>query len=147
MGWNARLVLIAVGAASVPLADYTVEHLVRDDAVVAQSRDARTRLLQEIRLRSALDGAVVTDSGWTIEVSEDWFRSPPAPPWWGREDFEWLEVAASDEMLMLDPPNRTLRRPGDAVWWYNPTLGVLRARVPPQSDHQLTFEFYTRVNH
>ena len=80
MGWNTRLVLIAVGAASVPLADYTVEHLVRDDAVVAQSRDARTRLLQEIRLRSALDGAVVTDSGWTIEVSEDWFRSPPAPP-------------------------------------------------------------------
>lgn len=147
MGWNARLIVIAVGLASVPMAEFVVDLVNEDENVVSRSRQARIRLLQEIRLRSALDDAPVTESGWTTEVSRHWFGSPPAPPWWFEHEFEWLEVASDAEAMMQDPPNRTLRSSTDAVWWYNPTLGVLRARVPRQSDQLSSYELYARVNH
>lgn len=147
MGWKARLILIAVGVASVPTAEFAMDRSRQQEDLVEVSRRARLRLLQEIRLRSALADATVGESGWTTEVSPAWFASPPAPPWWIEAERDWLEVAGAEHALLLDPPDRTLGESNDAVWWYNPTLGVLRARVPLQRDRVSTHELYARVNH
>lgn len=146
MGWNARLILIAAAAASIPLVQHVADHFDRDETMIAQSRTARLRLLQEIRLRSALSGAPVTTSGWITEISDDWFATAPVPPWSTDEHRNWLEIAPPDQVWFRDPPNPVLRDENDAVWWFNPNLGILRARVPQQTDDVSTRDLYARVN-
>ena len=57
----------------------------------------------------------------------------------------WIDLAPKDD-LSAHPPDPVLRGMGQAGFWYNPSRGIFRARVPPQLSEQATLNLYNRVN-
>lgn len=57
----------------------------------------------------------------------------------------WVDVAPSGDPYD-HPPDPILRRPEQAGFWYNPSRGVFRARVPAQVTEAATLDLYNRLN-
>lgn len=58
----------------------------------------------------------------------------------------WLEVARPDQADLTDPPVRIALTTRDAAFWYNPALGIVRARVSSNVSDKRALEIYNRIN-
>lgn len=77
------------------------------------------------------------------------------PQWFGGDlplnvllegDRPWIDVAPAGD-LRDHPPDPIARTLEQAGFWYNPTLGIFRARVAPQLTDAAEIELYNRLNH
>ncbi len=78
-------------------------------------------------------------------VRPDWFRGTPPQNTLVTGDRPWMDIAPVED-YQDHPPNPLVTGPDQAAFWYNPALGVVRARVPRQVTDRLTLELYNRVN-
>jgi hypothetical protein len=79
-------------------------------------------------------------------VDPNWFeRNPPRNPLISAE-CPWVEVASIDQAGLQDPPIRMAIDGTLAGFWYNPYLGILRARVPVMVSDQDAVDMYNRIN-
>ncbi len=117
----------------------------RQDRLIDVTSIARQRIHSEIRLRSALANATLSEAGWVTEVDPSWFGPPPCNPLLDEPGRAWLEIATdADESVMEPTPIEA--GPESAQWWYNPTNGCVCARVPAQATRERTRTLHEAVN-
>jgi|CXWL01.1.fsa_nt_gi hypothetical protein len=105
-----------------------------------------SRLRQEIKCRAGLETAPISPRGWPLTIAEPWFEdAPPRNPFLGG-DRPWIEVASEDEALLTHPFVRCDVGGHFAEFWYNPFLGIIRARVPYCRTDRDTLDLYNTVN-
>ena len=86
------------------------------------------------------------ESGFPARVRRDWFQgSPPLNPL-AKAHQPWVDIAPADD-AGIHPPDPILNSPTQGGFWYNPSRGVIRARVPAQFSDQATLELYNLANH
>ncbi len=116
------------------------------EAEIKHTLAARNRLELEIRYRSVTRSTELNPRGWPVTVDPNWFENePPRNPLISAQ-CPWVEVASIDEAGLQDPPIRMAIDGSHAGFWYNPYLGILRARVPVMLSDQDSLELYNRLN-
>jgi len=60
-------------------------------------------------------------------------------------DRPWIDVAPAGDTA-THPPDPVLVRPAQAQFWFNPTTGQVRARVPMQATQSQTLALYRQAN-
>ena len=85
------------------------------------------------------------DAGFPQQIQRDWFPDGlPINPLAG-VDRPWIDVAPPDDTA-AHPPDPVLDSPDQAGFWYNPTVGTIRARVPRQVSEHDTLDLYNHLN-
>jgi hypothetical protein len=96
--------------------------------------------------RGALHEVAVTRAGFARQIKKDWFAGESIPHnRLIRQQQRWLDIAVPGD-LFEHPPDPIAYRTEQAGFWYNPNLGIVRARVPWQHSNGLALEAYNRVN-
>jgi hypothetical protein len=104
------------------------------------------RFQQQIALQSALAKVERTERGYPVTIDPEWFQGNlPSNPLLGPEH-PWVEIAGSDQQDLLHPLERVASNKGIAKFWYNPYLGLVRARVPVGMSDSASLELYNFVN-
>ncbi|MGE3109747.1 MAG: hypothetical protein AB7G11_06745 [Phycisphaerales bacterium] len=146
MRWVIDLLTLVIAVAM--LAGLVWFHRQEDDQELAikQTLAARNRLELEIRYRSISRTAELNARGWPNTVDPNWFETdPPRNPLISAE-CPWVEVASLDDAGLQNPTVRMTLDGTLAGFWYNPYLGILRARVPVMLSDQDAVELYNRIN-
>ena len=142
---NSTTLVILAALLAVAGAWHHFERETDRDRLVEATRLARLRIHSEIRLRSALSNANVTENGWIRAVDPHWFTPRPENSLLPGSDRAWLEVDHDADARMRRP--RSLEAgPDDAQWWYNPMNGAVCARLPMQSSMDRTHALHRAVN-
>ncbi|MEM8758194.1 MAG: hypothetical protein AAGF47_10495 [Planctomycetota bacterium] len=109
------------------------------------TRNAVELMHAQVILRSYSDRAVLNDVGLPEVIDPSWFDELPqnatvdsARP--------WLEIAADTQSGWRHPRQIFVTERTDASFWYNPWLGIVRARVAMQPTDAMTVAQYNRVN-
>lgn len=118
----------------------------QEDRLIESTRLAKDRIHAEIRLRSALSGAVVSRTGWIQTVEPSWFNPIPHNAWFASSSQPWIEIAPESAGRRQDPVKIAITNPNQAAWWFNPNSGSLRARVPELTSGSTTRALYDLVN-
>jgi hypothetical protein len=136
------LMLAAVLAGVVMKKQSGVDH----EAELEVLRSEVRRFQQQIMLQSALEQVELNAGGFPETVDPEWFHgdvpdnpllSPSAP---------WVEVADTDQAALPHPPDKVAIDPGAARFWYNPRLGIIRARVPAGISDNQALRWYNLIN-
>ena len=106
------------------------------------------RVELELKYRAAAKLPGLNGKGWPQKIEEDWFRGPSGVPRNPLVSLErpWVDIAAGEELEMDHPALKMTADPRLAGFWYNPNLGVVRARVPVMVSDEDSLELYNRVN-
>lgn len=120
--------------------NYTFKNRVND------CESSLSMLRQMIKRHAGLGDERVTGRGWPVTIQPEWFDegAPRNPFVVGRAP--WIEVASADEALLTHPPVRSDASGKHAEFWYNPYLGIVRARVEYQRSDRETLSLYNEVN-
>ena len=116
------------------------------ERAVSTSASSVERMEREVRIRSAMADVELNGRGWPVTVDPVWFglRVPENPLAPG--DRPWLEVAGESELVESHPRVRLIVDETTASFWYNPALGVVRARVGVNVSDRKALALYNRVN-
>lgn len=140
--------LIALGVVIVLLlgAVLHLNHQRRRDHAVESARLAVERIQAEINLLQAVGRAAVRHDA-SRGVDPTWFDGElPLNPLLA-EQSRWMDVASPAEAMRRHPRIWQVEEGGEeAMFWYNPMQGVVRARVPAQRSREQARELYTQVN-
>ena len=114
--------------------------------VYRQAQDELTRLRGQATYRGAMREVRVSRAGFPQVVREEWFEGESLPtnvliP--GRQC--WLDIAPPGDMFE-HPPDPIAFRSSQGGFWYNPNIGVIRARVPWKNSTKEALAAYNRVN-
>lgn len=104
-----------------------------------------SQLRESIIYHSALQRDENNPWGFVAHVSPEWFTQglPMNTLVSGRHP--WMDIAPPGDMHD-HPPDPVIRRDSQAGYWYNPTRGVIRARVPEQFTEHATLTLYNQIN-
>lgn len=134
------LAAVGVGVGIFILSDRDLDARAHSTAVAVR------RFEQEIKLRGATGRAEVNARGYPLTIQAEWFQGEaPANDLVGH-GHPWVEVAAPGEAALQDPRVRVAIDESIAGFWYNPSLGIIRARVPTGMSDQRAVELYNRIN-
>lgn len=111
-----------------------------------QCGQSLSRIRQEIKTRAALASTELSQRGWPMTLQSEWFggENPTNPllPF-GKE---WIEIARPSEAMLSHPSQRCDTSGKLSGLWYNPYLGVVRARVPLLQTEYDSVVLYNRIN-
>ena len=102
-------------------------------------------LQEQLVYQAALAEVELNPAGFPLRIRPEWFgQKRPQNPLVAAEQ-QWLDVA--EALYMTDhPPDPVVHEPRQSAFWYNPNVGIIRARVPASlTDHE-TIKMYNRVN-
>ena len=117
-----------------------------EDQRLQQAWDALKRLEREVRIRAATKQADLNGRGWPSTIDPSWFTDePPLNPYVSRSN-PWVEVAGPDEADARDPAIRQAISGEIGSFWYNPSNGVVRARVGTSVLDSRALDLYNRLN-
>lgn len=118
----------------------------RRERELATVRQALAQFDDKLALQSVLWQSEEEDAGeFPPQVMPEWFKDDmPSNPL-ASGDRPWLDIAPAGD-YRDQPPDPLAEDAGQAAFWYNPNLGIVRARVPRQVSHRLTLELYNKVN-
>lgn len=139
--------LVALMLAGI-LAGIVMKHRAEDDAEarVERTRESVQWLARQLALQAALGKVTLNDRGHPMTVDPAWFEpSLPENQLVGTAH-PWLEVAGPLDKDLEHPRERVATDRSLARFWYNPSIGVVRARVAPCVSDAETIATYERVN-
>ena len=110
-----------------------------------------TRLYERTSYHAAIDHAQLdTPTLWPVAVLPDWFggalptnRCLSDDP--ASADRPWLDIAPPGDKR-AHPPDPVAVRRDQAQFWYNPHVGVFRARVPADLPADEALALYNHLN-
>jgi len=145
-----RLILysLAVLAASV-VAGLLVTHRASEADErdrVTTTRASVERLRTEIQIRRALETATLNEHSWPERPDPAWFADGVPSNDLLDRNRPWLEVAPASQASLDHPPERVAADESVAAFWYNPYLGVVRARAPERVSDKRSMELYNEIN-
>ncbi|MFG0328763.1 MAG: hypothetical protein ACF8PN_02585 [Phycisphaerales bacterium] len=118
----------------------------QEKADVAAVRMNIRQIQQQIMLQSVLAKAPRNEYGFPRSIDPKWFgENTPTNPLVGPMH-PWLEIAGEHEFELTHPSVKVASERSTASFWYNPRLGIVRARVPQMVSDRLTLETYNYVN-
>lgn len=104
------------------------------------------RFHSQIMLQSALEKVELTQRGYPRSVDQKWFADNlPVNPLLG-SGHPWVEIAGESQRSLRHPPNRIAFSRDVAQFWYNPSTGDVRARVPSDVSDATAVRLYNLVN-
>lgn len=118
------------------------------EALIERAASELRRVELEMKYRAAAKLPGLNERGWPVEIDEAWFQGPsgvPRNPLVSPER-PWIDIAARDEVDLDNPVVKMTADPRLAGFWYNPHLGVVRARVPVLVSDDESLDLYNRVN-
>ena len=83
------------------------------------------------------DGSIDNNTDLPSKAPLNWLSNARAP---------WIEYALPGELSRDHPRVPTFRGGRGAMFWYNPTRGVIRARVPESASDEASRALYAEVN-
>lgn len=137
-------VLIVAGIAG----GYYAHTRVDDDETLRleSTRSALEKIKGEVVIRSQSGQADVNPRGWSATVVPAWFGGELPKNTLLSEDRPWLEIAPVEHASWEHPKPVFDVSGHDASFWYNPALGIVRARVPMMPTDKKTIDAYNRIN-
>lgn len=109
-------------------------------------QDGLRKFDQMLSMRAAAKDTPMTGRGWPQTLDAKWFGSDPPRNVLLTPDRPWIEVAPSSESHLKHPNIRVAADYKTAGFWYNPYLGILRARVPYEISDERAREMYNLIN-
>lgn len=118
------------------------------EALIERAATELRRVELEMKYRAAAKLPGLNAHGWPAAIDEEWFQGPSGVPRNPLVSSErpWIDMASADELDQEHPMVKMTADPKLAGFWYNPSLGVIRARVPVMVSDDETLELYNRVN-
>ncbi|MFP4145495.1 MAG: hypothetical protein ACLFV3_10165 [Phycisphaeraceae bacterium] len=111
----------------------------------ADAQRALEALQEQAMYRAAVGETQLSDGGHPRRIDANWFGEQiPRNPLSVRNQ-PWLDIAEPGDWS-LHPKDPVLSSSDQAGFWYNPTTGVFRARVPRQASERETLRLYNLVN-
>ena len=138
------LAIAAVAAACLIVTSEWKQARAHDD-LVNLSRSAVQSIQSKVRVRATMADVEINAAGFPNEVNPAWFEegTPSNALAAGRP---WIEIADESEFALRHPRNPTLEGGAGAMFWYNPALGIVRARVPRMLSDADAIATYNEVN-
>ncbi len=99
-----------------------------------------------VSMESTLGGPQLNSDGFPSSIDPRWFEGGTPLNRLAPEGAPWVELAARDEADRIHPKQMSFSGGRHAMFWYNPTKGVVRARVPEQASDLRTKETYSAAN-
>ncbi|HED53342.1 MAG TPA: hypothetical protein ENJ00_03980 [Phycisphaerales bacterium] len=138
----AALVLAAIAGGAV-IASRSGEHF---EARLEQTRTSVVKISDEMVLRSQSGQADNNPRGWAETIVPAWFGGELPPNMLLDGDRPWMEVASVEQADWEHPWPLFDVTGHDSAFWYNPALGIVRARVAMLATDEQTLAAYNRVN-
>lgn len=104
------------------------------------------RFQQQISLQAALATVQHNERGFPATVDPQWFMGDLPDNTLLTNEHPWLEVAGPEEKDLVHPRLCVATSSTIAKFWYNPSNGILRARVPVTISDKAAIDLYTFVN-
>lgn len=117
----------------------------RVEADVEQTFESVRQLQQQVLLQSQLGDVDLNRRGYPMTIDPAWFTMLPDNHLVGA-GHPWVEIAPGWQGDLKHPPDPVAATPDHARFWYNPSTGRVRARVPASMGDQEALEVYNRVN-
>lgn len=138
---NILMLLMVVGTGVLLL--YTKQGNDLEARRIEQVRNAIATIESKSLLTPAKDNTIEKlSNGQAVMIEQSWFETVPLNPF-APENTRWMDVAKHPG---LKHPEMITFGDSRAMFWYNPHLGIVRARVPQQISQGSTFEYYNRLN-
>jgi len=112
---------------------------------LAQTQQALSALHAQTAYQSTVKSAMAGHEQVLVYIEPAWFGEQMPENQLVRGDRPWLDLAPPGD-VGEHPPDPIILNDQQAAFWYNPTLGVFRARVEPQLSEAKTLELYNQVN-
>jgi len=111
-----------------------------------QTATALDQLHKELQVRFSIEEGDKSATGYPVFIQPNWFKPGPHPiNHLANLDQPWIDIAPPAD-FDENPPDPVLQTGEQAGLWYNPNLGVFRARVPFKGTEQATLTLYNEVN-
>jgi len=121
-------------------------HQEEHQQVVNHVRNQVRVIEQQIMLQAALEKVPRNEYGYPITIDPVWFENELPRNRLVTGPNPWIEVAKDSKPSVEHPHYRVVMHESMAGFWYNPTNGIVRARIPQQVSDQDTLELYNYVN-
>lgn len=139
------MIVIAGTVLALIVIDY--RHRVAQRELAVNSTRAAVRILQA---NIDLHAALARESGGPVLypdlIETLWFEEEVPTNHLIDTNSPWVEIAAEDERGLRHPRNPTVDGGHHAMFWYNPALGIVRARVPRTLSDAEAVSIYNEVN-
>jgi hypothetical protein len=109
-------------------------------------RESIREMEKMLAMRAAAKDTPLTRNGWPTSVDVTWFNGAPPLNVLVSPDRPWVEIAPEEEAHLRDPNLRVASDWRTAGFWYNPYLGIVRARVPYEINDERAREMYNQIN-
>lgn len=117
----------------------------REARDIVQAQDSLQRLHEQAAYHSTMQSAMAGQDTLLVDVQPKWFgQDLPTNPL-VTEAQPWLDLAPPGDRS-THPPDPVVTGKEQAGFWYNPTNGIFRARVTPQTSEAQTIALYNEVN-
>jgi hypothetical protein len=116
-----------------------------DDDLRTLTRSAVQAIQSKVRVRATMADVEINPAGFPTQVDPAWFDEG-VPKNALAIDRPWIEIADESEFGLRHPRNPTLEGGAGAMFWYNPALGIVRARVPRTLSDADAIATYNQVN-
>jgi len=111
----------------------------------AQVRDALGELHDKTVYHTNMSDAVAGRRTILVKVMPEWFGEDLPSNVLAGSDRPWIDLAPPGDRG-VHPPDPVIHSESQAGFWYNPTLGIFRARVMPQASEGKTLALYNHLN-
>lgn len=137
-------IVAAIALAGILIWHFTGE--MRRERDVQAVRESLRSFETTIAMHAAAKDTSLTKNGWPATIEAFWFNNgPPLNILLGPER-PWVEVATPEEAHLRDPNARVASDFRTAGFWYNPYLGIIRARVPYEINDENARVLYNQIN-
>lgn len=137
--------VVAAVALTVMLGRYFSGAMQQDQDVDTVKSSLR-RFNQVIAVKSASKDVALTDKGFPATLNVEWFGNDVPHNALVTAERPWVEVATAAEAKLKHPNVRIAADATTAGFWYNPYLGIFRARVPFEISDQKALDLYNQIN-
>lgn len=117
-----------------------------DHSAREATRAATSRFQQQIKLQATLGQNSARQNSWPQTVEMEWFKGNLPMNTLLTGDRPWVEIAGAGERGREHPRIKAATGPDTAGFWYNPSNGVVRARVPAGISDEQSLDLYNYIN-
>ncbi len=139
--------MIVIGGTVLTVIVLDYRHRTAQADLAREATRSAVRLMQaSVDLHTAIERGSLENVAYPSMIEPDWFDEAVPTNHLLRGDRPWVELAAEDERDLRHPRIPTADGGSHAMFWYNPTLGIVRARVPRTLSDAEALELYNEVN-